>query len=246
MMYRRGQRPVLAILLAMFALTFVAALIRRYPYGGHDRLMQFLVPAIAVGCGLGGARLLARVPRAEVRRRLTAALLIGLAGFGAGVCGRDVLHPYHFIFDDQHRAFARRFWRDEPESITICSLTDLGQEFCRDGWYSFYRCNQKIYSPPHHAGESRSVGDIDILDRSIRLVVYRPPNRRIEPAELAECLKQFAPHFHAAGHESHEQPRTPAGIDLYGGYEVFRFVPREDEKLARADAFHDPGFEIED
>ena len=92
-MYRRGQQPVLSIFLAMFGLAFVAGSLQRYPYGGHNRLMQFLVPGICVTTGLAIAALLTRVSRDRLRQTLTAGMMLILVLFGAGVCARDCLSP---------------------------------------------------------------------------------------------------------------------------------------------------------
>jgi hypothetical protein len=150
-MWRRGQRSVVTIFLAMFVLAFVAATLERYPYGGHFRLMQFLVPGICITAGLGIAALLGRVSQVNLRVRLATGLMLLLALFGAGVCARDCVHPYHYALDEEHRSFARWFWRQEPASVTICCQADLGRTFWQNGCDCYYRCNQRIYSPPHHA-----------------------------------------------------------------------------------------------
>ena len=225
-LYRRGQRPLLTMLLATFALAFLAAAMQRFPYGGHNRLMQFLVPAICLMAGLGAATLLARLKHPPWRRGMTTGLVLALALFGIGVCGRDVCHPYHFLLDEQHREFARQFWKEDPATFTLSAQTDLGHDFCPGGWYAYYRCNQQIYSPRLHAGRRLSASAIEWIARPIRLVIYDPPGRELDLWAVADCLKRFEPGFEFAGHEEHELPATSDGTDLYGRYRVFRFVPR--------------------
>jgi hypothetical protein len=231
--YRRGSRPVFVMLAAALALTFVAAMFRRYPYGGHVRLVQYLVPAVAVTCGLGMAALLGLVARPDLRRRLTAATVLAMALFGAGIFGYRLIRPYDTIYDERHREFSRQFWREEAGMITICALSDLGDDLSVYNWYPYYRCNQRIYSPPHHAGRRLTAGAIDRLEQPVRLVVYRPRNQELKAEALADCLKRFEPRFELAGHETHTLPVNEENSAVHGTYEVYRFVPRE--KLARAE-----------
>jgi hypothetical protein len=238
-MYRRGQRPVLAMCAATFGLTLLAASMQRYPYGGHNRVMQFLVPAISLTVGLGAATLLARVTRPVLRRRLTDGLVLGLVLFGIGVCVRDLRHPYHFVFDEHHREFARKFWQDEPGKLTVCSLTDLRRDFCPGGWYAYYRCNQQIYSPRHHAGTRLSSGAVELIGRPFRVAVYLPRDRELDLWAVAECLKQFEPGFEFAGREDCPLPQVAPECDMYGRYQVFRFIPRTE--LAQARILKPPG-----
>ena len=227
-MYRRGQLPILTMFSATFGLTLLAAALRFYPYGGHNRLTQFLVPSLAISIGIGAATALAAVRHPIVRGRLTFMLLAGLALFGAGVCSRDILHPYHYVHDEHHRDFARRFWTDEPQSITICTLTDLKQKYCKLGWYGYYRCNQRIYSPRHHIGNTLPDQDLYFGHQSLRLVVFRPSYRKLDRQAVADSLKRFETHYELAGRQYYEPCLADIGLDKYGGYEVFRFKPREE------------------
>ncbi len=226
MMYRR-QRPILTIFLATFALTFLAAVLRIYPYGGHNRLTQFLVPALAISIGMGSAAALVLLRNANIRRVLAGMLIGGLALFGAGVCGRDLMHPYHYVHDEHHREFARRFWNDNSDITTICTLTDLKTKFCKLGWYGYYRCNQRIYSPRHREGRTWSEQDVDLGRRPLRVVVFRPPYRMINRQAVSECLKRFESNYELASHENYEPCVMDIGLDKYGGYEVYRFNPRQ-------------------
>lgn len=232
-MHRKGQRGVLALILGTFALAFAAGVAGRYPYGGHNRLMQFLTPGIAILCGLGGAVLIARIAEAQLRQRLATAFLLALAVFGVGLSLRDVARPYHFADDARHREFARRFWAEKPEMLTICSLTDLGQKFYPSGWYAYYRCNQKIYSPRHHAGEPVPLQELEHPDSPVRLVIYHPPHQELDLQGVADCLKRLEPAFRPSTHHCLMPTEHTAKFDMYGSYETFRLVPRV--QLARSE-----------
>lgn len=223
-LYRRGQRRLTVILLTTFALALGAGLAGRYPYGGHNRIMQFLVPAIALAGGLGAAEILGRVAQ-PARRRLARALVLTLAIFGAALAVRDCLYPYHLAVDAEHRDFASRFWAAEPDALTVCAITDLGQEFSPSRWYAYYRCNQQIYSPGHHEGQKLGARELERLGRPFRLVIYHPPDRRHDREPVADCFQRleskFAPagtHWLILGHEIAE-------FDRYGDYETFHLVP---------------------
>jgi hypothetical protein len=94
-LYRQRRLSLLGLCLLPLAFNFAAAVLRRYPYGGDQRLEQHLVPGICLLLGSGAAEVLRRLP---MTRRLGAAfltgsfVLIGLAGTAS-----DVLHPYHDV-----------------------------------------------------------------------------------------------------------------------------------------------------
>jgi hypothetical protein len=235
--YRRGNRHILAMLAAIFGLTLVAAALHQYPYGGHNRLMQFLTPAICLGAGLGAAALLGRIAQPVARLRLTGGLVLGLALFGIGICLRDVQHPYHYELDERHREFARRFWQEERGTVTVCSLTDLGHDFCPGGWYAYYRCNQHIYSDRIRAGRRLPAGALELLRRPVRLVLYEVHYEPLDLWAVADCLKQFERCFEFTSVETFRLPATDEGFEHYGRYHVFRFVPRRQLAIGR---FGDP------
>ena len=224
--WRRGHRPLLTMLLATFALGFVAAALHRYPYGGHQRLVQYLVPAVSLSVGMGAATGLAWIESLGGRRLLTQGLIVGLALFGAGVCGRNLQRPYSFVLDDEHRTFARNFWRDEPGTLTVCCRTDLERRLSSGARLFYYRCNQRIYSRRHQVRERIPAAAFPLLARPVRLVVYAPPLESLDLWEVAECLKLFESRFDFAGYEEFRLPLADDGFDKYGTYRVFRFEPR--------------------
>ncbi len=94
-LYRQRRLGLLGLCLLPLALNFAAALLRRYPYGGDQRLEQHLVPGICLLLGSGMAELIRILPAG---RRLAAAGLTGLFVL-IGLIGSvdDVLHPYHDV-----------------------------------------------------------------------------------------------------------------------------------------------------
>jgi hypothetical protein len=101
---RARQWNLLLLLLAPFALTFVAAVLHRYPYGGSARVAQHLAPAICFFAGTGAALLLTGAARwfGDVQQLglatcglLAVTALIGMA--------RDWKKPYKTDSDRQVR-----------------------------------------------------------------------------------------------------------------------------------------------
>jgi hypothetical protein len=93
--WRDRRWEMLLLCLGPFVLTFVAAALHRYPYGGSARVAQHLAPAICLLAGTGGAAVITRWARSEaVRRRwvLAACSLLVLTGIGG--IARDLLKPY--------------------------------------------------------------------------------------------------------------------------------------------------------
>jgi hypothetical protein len=160
----RRRYATLLLGAAPFALNFVAAAMRRYPYGGHTRMAMHLTPLICLLAGYGAAVLLRRRRAAGPGDRTAArpmlAVLAVLALIGAGSIVRDLHLPAKDVDDLRGRDFASWFWgtmaRDRE---LVCVKTDFGKAFPPAGipWQccisSSYLCNQRIYSPRHARGE---------------------------------------------------------------------------------------------
>jgi hypothetical protein len=73
--------------------------------------------------------------------------------------------------------------------------------------------------------------DLLLGHQPLRLVVFRPPSSALNPQALSACLDRFEKRYELAGHEIYEPCRADVGFDKYGGYEVFRFNPREQAVL---------------
>jgi hypothetical protein len=174
---------------------------------------------------MGAAALLGRIARPEPQR-LAWGLIGALAVFCVGRTVREVVRPWDYILDQQHREFARSFWQDDPRWVTICAQTDLRENFSPSAWDSYYRCNQRIYSQPHHSGRRLSAQLVEDMRQPFRLVVYHPPRDKFDVEGLDRCLKQFERSYEPAGRECYQMPLKDNWFDMYGCYEVFRFVPR--------------------
>jgi hypothetical protein len=102
---RTRRLDLLGLCLIPFALTFVAAWVHRYPYGGSARVAQHLAPAICLLAGAGLAAAVRRVARSELVLRRWAWAVCGLLlAFAGGGMAFDVVRPYKTDGDRQTRA----------------------------------------------------------------------------------------------------------------------------------------------
>jgi hypothetical protein len=97
-LYRRGRGTVASVCVGPFAVAFVAAALRRYPYGGvaHGtcaRVMQYLAPGVCLLVGVGAAAMMVRVGSPGRRARLLWFGLIGLVVVGVVPVVSDAFHP---------------------------------------------------------------------------------------------------------------------------------------------------------
>ncbi len=93
-LWRQQQRSLVLLCLGPFALGLVAAVLRRYPYGGCCRLSQHVAPIICLASGTGLAVLIGWIRSLAWQQRaihLAGGLFVAV---GLGGLGIDVLYPY--------------------------------------------------------------------------------------------------------------------------------------------------------
>lgn len=234
LLWRSSARQGLAILLAPFALTFVAAALQRYPYGGSGRVAQYLAPSICLLAGLGAAAWLTRSVNASTRRKGLVVTTASLALFGSGFLIADVVHPYKQLYDWQIREAWKTLWTEAAhEAELVCVSEDLQQPFAAaalvatGGTRAQYLCNQRIYAPrgwrpgqPHW--------DAVTPARPLRCVLFRVADEtEFQPAASA-WLAQMQTRLTLAGREQRDLDcsyRTRTKQPLVR-FELFEFVPR--------------------
>ncbi len=231
---RRKQGWFLVLCLAPLAVTFVAAALRRFPYGGNIRLNFYMAPFLCMLIGYGMAVLLTWAARRGWRpERWLFGTLATLALVGGVTVARDLATPYKNAGDERARAFAQWFWFNaEREGEAVCVKTDLGRNFSPDTYrqLSFsaeYLCNQRIYSPRRAAGEPVQWEQI-AATHPLRCVLYRCPSYPFDEDALQDWLDEMQDKYDLISHESIPQVRLRnTGKELCTDYvEIFRFVPR--------------------
>jgi hypothetical protein len=104
---RTRQWRFLALCALPFGLTFAAAALRLYPYGGSARVAQHLAPAICALAGIGAATLIARLAPSVISQRRAALMAFGgLTLIGIGGMSRDVIKPHKTESDARVRDIA--------------------------------------------------------------------------------------------------------------------------------------------
>jgi hypothetical protein len=230
---RQRRATLLAICIAPFVLTFVAASVERYPYGGFARTSQHLAPAICLLAGLGAARLIARIRREAFQTGaiVTAAGLLAI--FAAGQMTRDLTHPYRTEHDQRVREFARWFWSDKAiDAELVCARTDLKQPFFKQTYLwrgiAQYLCNQRIYSPRHQQGGRRPEWESVSTGHPLRCVVFSRPGLSRDEDSFSGWLAGMQSRFDWVGYEKNEFHKPHQHGPDIERIEVFEFVPRAD------------------
>jgi hypothetical protein len=248
----RRQGFLLAVLLAPLALNFVAAAMRCYPYGGHQRMTLFMAPAfcILIGLGMAGGAVLAAglrwrlmrwvsVPAASIRpyARTAVLTLLGLLlAIAAGILSRDLWCPYKSGTTLRAKEFAEWFWTDLAEdSELVCLESDLKANLS-PGTYtgvlspsSLYLCNQRIYSPRHARGEPPRWDRVS-AKRPLRCVLYRSRTWERDARPLERWLEGMQRDYRLVARDRYPVPfrdksdRKVLAVDFI---EVFKFVPKD-------------------
>jgi len=241
-LFRRKQGAFLVLCLAPLAVTFVAALLHRFPYGGHVRLHLWMAPLMCLLIGYGMTVVLAWIARRGWRPLPwlgTTLVLIALVGGGAVV--RDLAGPYKSICDQRNRAFAEWFWTSaEFDGEVACVKTDLGRDFSPKTYHELsfsaeYLCNQRIYRAPHAPGAAVHWDRISAT-HPLRCVLYRCPSYPFDEDAYHAWLREMEQTYDLAGRETYPQVRlknrgdllnyTDSKVAAVDYLEILRFVPK--------------------
>jgi 4-amino-4-deoxy-L-arabinose transferase-like glycosyltransferase len=229
-LWRTDRRWWLAWGAGAFALTFAAAALHRYPYGGHARLAQHLVPAILLTFGAGVGALIEALRSVEGRRWALGAAIAGCLVVAVGTTLRDFARPFKSRTDSVHQGFARWFWNTNPDAITLCVADDLGEQFYSDIHWSPYRCYRAIYRQrkvtPQAAREA-----VAQATAPLRCVVFHSHSSPCDRPALQRWLEDLGQRYTLAGHLQH-QVRLADGAYASESYrrlcyDVYEFVPRD-------------------
>ncbi|HLA85931.1 MAG TPA: glycosyltransferase family 39 protein [Thermoguttaceae bacterium] len=242
LLVRRRQYTLLLLLLAPLGLTFVAAALGRYPYGGMVRFNIYMAPAFSLLTGLGLAAVLIH-PRRRIVGGGRAGVLVAtglLAAVAVGSMVRDVARPAKTAVDMRFRDFSRWFWFDAAQqSELVCLKRDLGIDFSPEtfhhGFSAMYLCNQQIYSPRHAHAETPRMDRVS-ADRPLRCVQFKTSEFNFDQAAfdrwLADMKKRYTlvdrdryPFFCYDKWETHVRAEVAV--------EVYTFVPREKNRTAK-------------
>jgi hypothetical protein len=134
----RSRRGLIAcLLLAPFVMTFIAAMLRRYPYGDSPRVGQHLVGPICLMIGVGCAAIIERLSSAEQIRRILQLGVFGflfLVGF-VGAAAMVVMQTSEVRRDLANRRFVRDEFRQAPPDATVGVLESGYDAAILTRWY---------------------------------------------------------------------------------------------------------------
>lgn len=155
-MWRSGHRDFVRLVLATIGIALVAATLRKYPFGGHGRFAQYLLPlqCVPMAVGIGDVvswivrmDLRSRSPWNVTRRGAMQAVLIGLLVVGLGNVLKDVAKPYHGRSAREKGDFARWFWKDFRRVGDLVCVNDAWvEEFDAVGKSRHYDCFRDFYA----------------------------------------------------------------------------------------------------
>lgn len=233
-LYRRKRKSLLPILLAPFALGFIAAALHRYPYGYSARFNLYLAPIICLLAGPGAAVLISLIRPEKIRGAVFTVFVSLLALMGMSIIVADCVHPYKNEEDIASRRFARHLWKEESrEAELVCAYTDLGKDFFPGlfewGNSARYLCHQSIYSENHRRGRHAPDWSSITRDRPLKVVVFSIPENLFPHARRDEdtwdrWLKEMTTRYELLDREKHEINQQVKG--QHETYEIYEFVPK--------------------
>jgi hypothetical protein len=232
---RGGRYRLLILCLAPAGLNLVAALLGRFPYGGHVKFSQYLAPAICLLLGTGIAALMSTSRGgADARRRYLSIALVILALIPLGTMARDFVCPYKSPTDARYRDFARWFWPSTQfAGEAACLHTDLGLEFAPGtfhhlGWSAMYLCNQRIYSPRHRQGKPVDWERISD-DWPLHCVEYRAEVYPYDEADQQAWLDSMSERYELVSRDVFPSPvfqQRGGNLLCCDKLVLYKFVPR--------------------
>jgi hypothetical protein len=231
---RRRRWDLLTLGLAPLALNFAAAAVQRYPYGGHVRVVLYLMPFVCLLAGLGLAAVLGWfAERRAERAAWLPAMLMVLALVPIGSMIRDASHSGKTPSDVRARDFARWFWFEQArQAELVCLKTDWQLDLAPNafdyGYSSLYLCNQRIYSARHRRGEPPCLERVS--DQwPLRCVLYHSTCYPLDQQAFDAWLSGMQARWRLVGRRGY--PLTHAGrrdrppLDRVT-IDVWEFVPR--------------------
>ena len=231
---RRRLGTMLVLCLAPQAVTFVAAVLKRYPYGGHIRLNLYLAPFMCMVIGYGAAALVAGLARRGRNATAVAHVFLAVLGLVGTVCiVRDLAGPYKNVSDQRARGFAQWFWFNESQQNEVACLTsDLGiilspDQFSELNFSAQYLCNQRIYSPRHIKHKPVAWENVSAR-RPLVCVFFRSAQMPFDETKYHAWLRDMLAKYDLVGRDSLPILRsTKSGLVCdFDSIETFRFVPK--------------------
>jgi hypothetical protein len=223
-LWRRGHGRLVILLLAPLPLLFIAAALRKYPYGGSARVALFYAPAICLLAGVGIDALFRRFFARDGGAGAVRVLLIIFCIVIAGGIARDLIEPYKNVRDREMKRLSALLMDESQPNDRWIIFGDFGGSprvpdlYQWGGTAASLRFNLARYRDGEEILWGPDPESLPDAPRATRLLVYRD-NREPFPEGL------FEEYFAAL--EARLGPATPVGRFLLGdedeAIEIFRF-----------------------
>ena len=241
LLWKRRNVLLLGLTLGPLALHFVAAAMRRYPYGEHMRMALYLAPMFCILAAIGWQAILYALNRRRPSAVGMHITLAALAMIAVVSIVRDFCWPYKSANDLRAKSFACWFWFNMPHSgELVCLHTDLGVDLepavFRVGRSAVYLCNQRIYSP-RHAQRRQPQWEAVSEHWPLRCVQFRSPEVQRDDQAINRWLEQMQQRYRLIGRQSYPFPfynKWETELRFVDTVEVYEFVPREPARQTRS------------
>jgi Dolichyl-phosphate-mannose-protein mannosyltransferase len=126
MLWRSGQRSLLALCWFPFALNLIAAILNKYPFGDSARITLHLAPLICILMAHGIAQVIDWIPSPASKTRAHLAVYVVLLACGIVGILRDVAKPFKTEHDRDVRLVARDIGQQigANELVLLCADRD--------------------------------------------------------------------------------------------------------------------------
>ncbi len=143
---------------------------------------------------------------------------------------RDFVKPYQSKIDRDHREFARRFWNEAPQELTVCLDADLDLKPYVGSFETAYLCHHRIYAPLPNRG-SESIGErIAAAEQPLRCVAIHSASAQRNATQLTDWVHGMQERYDLVGTETHNVPLSKTHNEYFDlflmQYDVYHFRPK--------------------
>ncbi|MFM8289215.1 MAG: hypothetical protein ACKOGA_21195 [Planctomycetaceae bacterium] len=232
-LWRQRQHWLLVWCAAGFGLTLLAASLHRYPYGGHARLGQHLAPAVMLALAAGVGRLIEARPTGLARQQAWQLAVAGCLLLAVGTPVRDLVQPSKSADDYAHQGFARWFWGNPENPLTVCVRHDLGESLYGPSLWTPFRVYRQIFQKSRlPAAEVRA--RVAAAAEPVRCVVFHSSSAPRDDEAFARWYDGMLERYRLAGRQRLQVPLKHTFTDradfMRLCYDVYDFVPREGDE----------------
>jgi len=184
-----------SLFLTPFVLTFIAAALRRYPYGESARVSQHLAPVIILLMGMGISAAVQRLAKTEKgQRQAVRGILFAIMIVGAIGLVDNIIHPYKTKDDYVARQLIHEpIWKVASNQDLIVVLQPFSSLWPNYQWYLSEKGERVVlYDAIHNLGQLHeliTLGKNPLWILSLResasdtqeLFRWLPDHQRLEP-----------------------------------------------------------------